>query len=134
MTGLPSAQWDTRITTLTALHEAQRETHLGKRRGHRPRAKGDGSTGRRPILTLADRVLATVLLYRHGLPQVAIAALFSVCPEPINRRLRDVRELPATAGHALDPAERQLVTLNDLFDLAREAGITITPEIKTASY
>ncbi|MEU2776391.1 hypothetical protein ABZ646_26550 [Streptomyces sp. NPDC007162] len=42
--------------------------------------------------------------------------------------------LLATAGHALDPAERQLVTLNDLFDLAREAGITITPEIKTASH
>ncbi|MFF0160333.1 hypothetical protein ACFYRY_22775 [Streptomyces sp. NPDC005263] len=48
--------------------------------------------------------------------------------------MRDIRELLATAGHALDSAERQLVTLKDLFDLAREAGITITPEIKTASY
>ncbi|MFJ9908209.1 hypothetical protein ACIRVK_35955 [Streptomyces sp. NPDC101152] len=48
--------------------------------------------------------------------------------------MRDIRELLATADRALDPAERQLVTLNDLFDLAREANITITPEIKTASY
>ncbi|MHB9864361.1 ISAzo13 family transposase [Streptomyces sp. YIM S03343] len=132
LTGLPPHEWDYLITTLTTLHEAQRETHLDKRRGHRPRAKGDGNTGRRPILTLADRLLAAVLHYRHGLPQIAIAALFSVRPETINRRLRDIRELLATASHDLHPAEHQLATLNDLFNMARDAGIT-TPEIKTAS-
>jgi transposase len=133
LTGLPAHEWDTLITTLTTLHEAQRETHLDKRRGHRPRAKGEGNTGRRPILTLADRLLAAVLHYRHGLPQIAIAALFNVRPETINRRLRDIRELLATAGHDLHPAERQLATLNDLFNQAREAGIITTLEIKTAS-
>ncbi|MHB9859302.1 ISAzo13 family transposase [Streptomyces sp. YIM S03343] len=132
LTGLPPHEWDYLITTLTTLHEAQRETHLDKRRGHRPRAKGDGNTGRRPILTLADRLLAAVLHYRHGLPEIAIAALFSVRPETINRRLRDIRELLATASHDLHPAEHQLATLNDLFNMARDAGIT-TPEIKTAS-
>jgi transposase len=133
LTGLPPHEWDTLITTLTTLHEAQRETHLDKRRGHRPRAKGDGTTGRRPILTLADRLLAAILHYRHGLPQIAIADLFNVRPETINRRLRDIRELLATAGHDLHPAERQPATLNDLFNQAREAGIITTPEIKTAS-
>ncbi|WP_369407085.1 transposase family protein [Streptomyces hokutonensis] len=130
LTGLPPQEWDTLITTLATLHEAQRETHLDKRRGHRPRA---GHTGRRPILTLADRLLAAVLHYRHGLPQIAIADLFNVRPETINRRLRDIRELLATAGHDLHPADRQLATLDDLFNQAREAGIITTPEIKTAS-
>ncbi|SHH95852.1 ISAzo13 family transposase [Streptomyces sp. 3214.6] len=133
LTGLPPHEWDTLITTLTTLHEAQRETHLDKRRGHRPRAKGDGNTGRRPILTLADRLLAAVLHYRHGLPQIAIAALFNVRPETINRRLRDIRELLATAGHDLHPDKPQLATLDDLFNLAREAGIITALEIKTAS-
>jgi hypothetical protein len=132
LTGLPPHEWDTLITTLTALHEAQRETHLDKRRGHRPRAKGDGSTGRRPILTLADRLLAAFLHYRHGLPQVAIAALFNVRPETINRRMREIRELLALTGHDLHPSEQQLATLNDLFNLASEAGVTTTPKIKTA--
>jgi hypothetical protein len=132
LTGLPPHEWDTLITALAALHEAQRETHLDKRRGHRPRAKGDGSTGRRPILTLADRLLAALLHYRHGLPQVAIAALFKVRPETINRRMREIRELLALTGHDLHPSEQQLATLNDLFNLAGEAGVTTTPKIKTA--
>ncbi|MFF2518862.1 transposase family protein [Streptomyces sp. NPDC058086] len=79
------------------------------------------------------RLLAAVLHYRHGLPQIAIAALFNVRPETINRRLRDIRELLATAGHDLHSAERQLATLNDLFNQAREAGIITTLEINTAS-
>lgn len=67
-TGLTSAQWDALIVQLLALHDAQRAGQLDKRRGHRPRIKGNGTTGRRPALTLA------VLLHqRLGLPQVAVA-------------------------------------------------------------
>jgi DDE family transposase/DDE superfamily endonuclease len=132
LTGLPPAEWDALITTLTALHEDQRETDLNKRRGHRPRLVASG-TGRRPVLTLADRLLAALLHYRHGLPQVAVARLFTVTPETINRRIRDIRQLLDTARHVIQPADNQLTTLDDLYTLASTAGITHPSKIKTAS-
>ncbi|MFD7446956.1 ISAzo13 family transposase [Streptomyces sp. NPDC059909] len=133
LTGLPPAEWDALITTLTALHEEQRETDLTKRRGHRPRLVAPG-TGRRPVLTLADRLLAALLHYRHGLPQVAVARLFTVTPETVNRRIRDIRQLLAAAGHTIHPTDARLDTLDDLRTFATAAGITPSPEIKTASY
>jgi len=131
VTGLPTPQWDALITTITTLHLQQREAELDKRRGHRPRLTRSGA-GRRPTLTLADRLLATVLHHRLALPPVAIAALFSVRPETINRRIRDTRHLEQ-AGHAVQPAEQPLATLNDLYNLATTAGITIPPRTTTAS-
>jgi len=80
LTGLPAQEWDSLIAALMSLHDQQRETSLDKRRGHRPRLAAPG-TGRRPVLTLADRLLATALHQRLGLPQVAIAVLFAVRPE-----------------------------------------------------
>jgi DNA-binding Lrp family transcriptional regulator len=105
---------------------------MDKRRGHRPRIKAGEGTGRRPVLTLADRLLAAVLHYRLALPQVAIAALFGVRPETVNKRLRDVRQLLDQAGYAIQPDPNRLASLDDLYDLARSTGITIRPEIKTA--
>jgi transposase len=133
LTGLPSSEWDALITTLTTLHEAQRETELDKRRGHRPRVKGDGGTGRRPILTLADRLLAALLHYRLGLPQVTVAALFRVRPETINKRIRDIRCLLEQVSHTIQPAKQRLTTLDHLYALASTAGIPLPAEIKTAS-
>ncbi len=78
LTGLPPAGWDALITTLMTLHDRQREDSLDKRRGHRRRLKAGPGTGRRPVLTLADRLLAAILHYRLALPQVTIAALFRV--------------------------------------------------------
>src|SRR5262249_31047689 len=103
LTGLPAPQWDALITTLLTLHDQQREASLDKRRGHRPRLTAPG-TGRRPGLTLADRLLATILHQRLALPQVAIAALFSVRPETINKRIRDIRQLLSQAGHTIQPS------------------------------
>jgi transposase len=131
LTGLPPAEWDALIATLTTLHEAQREAELDNRRGHRPRVKGDGGTGRRPILTLADRLLAALLHYRLAMPQVTIATLFNVHPGTINRRIRDIRQLLDAAGHAIQPTEDRLVTIDDLYSLASTAGITRPFEIKT---
>ena len=98
------------ITSLMKLHDQQREATLDKRRGHRPRLAAPGP-GRRPILTLADRLLATALHQRLALPQIAVAALFSVRPETINRRIREIRLA------SLDPA----VTPKDLA-AARKTG------------
>ena len=113
------------------LHDQQRETSLGKRRGHRPRLTAPG-TGRRPVLTLADRLLATVLHQRLTLPQVAIATLFSVRPETINKQIRDIRQLLEQARHTIQPGPHRLAGLDDLSNLAAAEGILIPAEIKTA--
>jgi transposase len=123
LTGMPAAEWDALITTLMTLHEHQREASLDKRRGHRPRIKAGEGTGRRPVLTLADRLLAAVLHYRLGLPQVAVAALFGVRPETVNKRIRDIRELLDQAGATIRSGPRRLASLEELHDLARSSGI-----------
>jgi transposase len=131
LTGLAAHDWDTLIATLLTLHGQQREASLDARRGHRPRLTAPG-TGRRPGLTLADQLLATILHYRLHLPQVAIAALFSVRPETINKRIRDVRQLLDQAGHTIQPGPHRLANLDDLYELAGAAGLSIPPEIKAA--
>ena len=131
LTGLPAGEWDALITTLMTLHDQQRETSLDKRRGHRPRMAAPG-TGRRPVLTLADRLLAAVLHQRLALPQVAIATLFGIRPETINRRIRDIRQLLDQAGHAIEPSPHRPASLEDLLDLATTEGVITPSEIQTA--
>jgi hypothetical protein len=132
LTGLPARDWDALIAALITLHDQQRETSLDKRRGHRPRLAAPGA-GRRPVLTLADRLPATVLHQRLALPQVVIAALFGVRPETINKRIRDARQLLEQAGYAIQPGPHRLASLDDLYRLAIAAGIVIPSETKTAS-
>jgi transposase len=131
LTGLPAQDWDALIAALMTLHHQQREASLDQRRGHRPRLIAPGP-GRRPVLTLADQLLATVLHQRLALPQAAIAALFSVQPETINRRIRGIRQLLDQAGHPIQPGPRHLASLNDLYNLATAEGIEGPPQIKTA--
>jgi hypothetical protein len=131
LTGLPAQQWEALITRLLTLHDQQREASLAKRRGHRPRLTAPGS-GRRPVLTLADRLLATALHHRLGLPQTAIAALFSIRPETINRHIREIRQLLQQAGHTIHPSPRRPATLDDLYSLATAEGISVPADIKTA--
>jgi hypothetical protein len=131
LTGLPAQEWHALIAALMTLHDQQRETSLDKRRGHRPRLTAPG-TGRRPVLTLADRLLATILHQRLHLPQVAIAALFSVRPETINKRIRDIRQLLDQANHTIQPGPHELSSLGDLTSFASAKGIKIPSEIKTA--
>jgi len=129
LTGLPAPQWDALITKLMTLHDQQREASLDKRRGHRPRLTAPG-TGRRPVLTLADRLLATILHYRLALPQVAIATLFSVRPETINKRIRDIRQLLDQAGYVIQPGRHRLASLDDLYRLTATDGIVTPSENK----
>ncbi|MDP9850474.1 ISAzo13 family transposase [Streptosporangium lutulentum] len=131
LTGLTGLDWDALIATLLTLHDQQREAHLDKRRGHRPRMAAPG-TGRRPILTLADRLLSTFVHYRFGLSQVAIAELFTVRPETLNRRIRETRQLLQEAGHTIQPSPHRLPTLEALYDLAAAEGITPPSVIKAA--
>jgi hypothetical protein len=131
LTGLPPQQWDALTAMLMTLHDQQRETSLDKRRGHRPRLTAPG-TGRRPLLTLADRLLATVLHQRLALPQVTIAALFGVRPETINKRIRDIRQLLEQAGYTIQTGPHRLASPEDLYRLAITEGIVIPSEAKTA--
>ena len=132
ITGLPAAGWDALIATLMTLHDQQREASLDTRRGHRPRLTAPG-TGRRPGLTLADRLLATILHQRLALPQVAIAALFGVRAETINRRIRDIRQLLDQARYAIQPSpQHRLTSLDDLYRLATAEDIVTPSETKTA--
>ena len=131
LTGLPAQDWDALIAALMALHDQQREMRLDKRRGHRPRRIASGP-GRRPVLTLADRLLAALLHQRLALPQTAIAVLFAVRPETINKRIHEIRQLLEQAGYTIQPGPRRLASLDDLYGLAIAAGIVIPSEIKTA--
>jgi len=131
LTGLSARERDALITTLMTLHDQRREADLDKRRGHRPRLAAPGA-GRRPVLTLADRLLATALHQHLALPQVAVAALFTVRPETINRRIRDVRQLLDQAGHAIQPGPYRLASLDELYSLGVTQGIAIPAEIETA--
>jgi hypothetical protein len=131
LTGLPAREWDALVAALMSLHGQQRETSLDERRGHRPRLTAPG-TGRRPGLTLADQLLAVILHQRLALPQVAIAALFSVRPETINKRIRSIRQLLNQAGHTVQPGPHRLATLDDLYSLATAAEITVPPQTQPA--
>jgi hypothetical protein len=117
LTGLSEPDWNALLTTLLTLH-AQHRTSPG--------------SGRRPKLTLADRLLAATLHYRLGLPQVTIAALFTVRPETINTQFRDLRQLLQQAGHTIQPSPHTITTLDDLYSYAAANGITTPPNIKTA--
>ena len=103
LTGLSPQRWDALTATVMTLSYQQRETTLGERRGHRPRLRAPGA-GRRPVLTLADRLLATILHQRYALPHVAAAALFTVTPDTISLRIRETGQLLDYAGHTIQPA------------------------------
>jgi transposase len=126
ITGLSTSEWAVLIAALSGPHQHRREDHLHRRRGYQARHP-TASTARHPGLTLADRLLATVLHHRHGLPQVAIATLFQVRPETINRHIRGVRDLLDETGHTLPVTGPPLATLADLEHLAATAGITLPP-------
>jgi len=132
LTGLTSRQWDALTAALAAPSDQLREATLARHRHYRPRQIAPGS-GRRPKLTLPDRLAATLLHHRHGLPQKTLAGLFAVRPETLNRHIGDIRHLLHQAGHTITPSPHQLTTLGDLYRYATAHGLTIPAEIKTAS-
>ena len=73
-----------------------------------------------------------MLHQRLALPQVAVATLFGVRPETINKRIRDIRQILEQARYTIQPSPRRLPCLDDLYGLAIAAGIVIPSETKTA--
>jgi hypothetical protein len=102
------------------------------RRGHRPRLKAGLRTGRRPFLTLADRLLAALLHYRLAMPQVAIAACSASGP----RRSTSASATSASSwtrpGTPIQPGPHRIASLDAFYTLARSIDIIVWPEIKAA--
>ena len=129
ITGLPGPALDALTAALAGPAAALRDAALDRRRSYRPRQQPGG---RRPQLTLTHKLLAAILHDRHGLTQRAIATLFQIRPEHISRQISDIRRLLHQTGNTIQPAPAKLTTLDDLYQHAAAAGITIPEQIKTA--
>lgn len=115
LTGMRPDQWEQLVNELAVARQLQREEDLHQRRGgDRQKTPATGLyTGRRPGLTLVDRLLATILYQRFRIPQFVIAPLFTITPATLNRAISQTRRLLHDIGHAIEPAETQLATLDD---------------------
>ena len=131
ITGMTGPALDALTAALAGPAAALREAALHRRRGRRPRQHAPG-TGPRPRLTLAGKLLALILRDRHGLPCTATAALLGVRHELISRHTSDIRRLLHQAGHLIQPAPRQLATLDDLCHHATAHGIAVPAKINPA--
>ncbi|WP_433207061.1 transposase family protein [Nocardia sp. CA-107356] len=101
MTGLTATACDAPIEKLTVTRHAQRELQLhGRRGGTRTVAPG---TGRKPAVTLDDRVAITLLHLRFATRQRAIATLFGINQQTISNIVRQTRPLLVLAGHTVSP-------------------------------
>jgi hypothetical protein len=131
LTGLPREELDDLVAALAGPWSEQREQDLHQRRGSdRQRALGAGPP---PRLTLADRVLATVLRQHLALSCPLLAQLLGVNRTTISRAVQETRPLLARHGLAAagQPAAR-LYTLADLSAYAASQGIMPWPESKSA--
>ncbi len=131
LTGLPRQALDELAAGLATAWNSQREESLRERRGgQRRRAPGAGAT---PRLTLADRILATLLHLRLSLPQPVIARVLGAGRTTISRAIRATRQLLDQHGIIIGPAPARLYTLADLAAYATAHGVIQAPEMKTAS-
>ena len=131
LTGLPRNDLHDLVAALAGPWSTQREQDRNQRRGSgRQRAPGAGPP---PKLTLADRVLAT-LLHRHlALPCPLLAQLFGVNRTTISRAIRDTLPLLNQYASAIpEPATTRIHTLADLHAYAAAKAATPAQEIKPA--
>jgi hypothetical protein len=131
LTGLPRKDLDALVTALAGPWNAQREQDRHQRRGSdRQRAPGAGPP---PRLTLADRVLATLLHLHLSMPCPLLALLLGVNRTTISRAIGDT--LPLLDQHASvipEPATARIRTLADLHAYATAKAATPAQEIKPA--
>jgi hypothetical protein len=128
--GMPAREWEELIARLAVLRHAQREAALHQRRGGARKAAP--GTGRKAVLTLADRALAAVLHHRFNIPERTIAALFAVTQQSINKAIRQTDPLLTLAGYHPTHADTRIRTLPELTAHATRSGITPPAEIKPA--
>jgi hypothetical protein len=130
LTGLPGKELDDLAAALAGPWSEQREQDLHQRRGSdRQRAPGAGPP---PRLTIADRVLATLLHQHLALPYPLLAQLLGVNRTTISRAVQQTRPLLARRGLAAGQPAARLYTLADISAYAARQGIMPRPELKSA--
>jgi Rhodopirellula transposase DDE domain/Helix-turn-helix of DDE superfamily endonuclease len=130
LTGLPRNDLDDLVSALTGPWSTQREQDRHQRRGSdRQRAPGAGPP---PKLTLADRILATLLHQHLALPYPLLAQLLGVNRTTISRAIQEIRPLLARHGLAAGPPVTRLYTLAGICAYAASQGIMPRPELKSA--
>ena len=130
LTGLPGKELDDLVAALAGPWSEQREQDLHQRRGSdRQRAPGAGPP---PRLTIADRVLATLLHQHLALPYPLLAQLLGVNRTTISRAVQQTRPLLARRGLAAGQPAARLCTLAGISAYAARQGIMPRPELKSA--
>ena len=131
LTGLPRNDLQDLAAALTGPWSTQREQDRRQRRGSdRQRAPGAGAP---PKLTLADRVLATLLHQHLTLPHPLLAQLLGVNRTTISRAIQETRPLLGQHGLATArPPAARLHTLADISAYAARQGIMPQPDSKSA--
>jgi hypothetical protein len=121
-TGISRNHLDRLVAELAGPFAAAREGWLHRRRGAR-RRRWPGA-GPAQVLTLRDRVLATLAWLRLALPHQAIAVLYGVDRSTISAAIRQIRPLLAGRGFATRAGVR-LHTLADVIAYAAAEGLTV---------
>jgi len=102
LTGLAPGELDGLIARLAALRQAQREqrarSHPASDARHKPRS------GRPPVFPFPNRVVATVLHLRLGLPDDTLAHLLGTSRSTIRRALTEIRDLLDQHEYHIEPA------------------------------
>lgn len=121
LTGLTPTAFNDLLTQLAVPRGAQREAFLHNQRGGiRKTTRGQGS---KPVLTLTDRLTATLIRDRFNLPAKEIGQLFGLTVTPINNAIRETRQLLEQLKHTTEPAT-PITTLAAFTTYATTAGAT----------
>ncbi|HUQ60788.1 ISAzo13 family transposase [Lentzea sp.] len=96
LTGMLRPELDTVTTALDEL----RQQHRAKQRHHQHAPR----SGRPPLLTFPDQILATILHLRLSLPADTLAVLFSSSRSTIRRAISHTRQLLEQHGTVIQPA------------------------------
>lgn len=124
LSGISRAHFGELLEELAPQWGATRESALHERRGGgRRRAAGAGPKQR---LVFTDRLLATLVHLRLGLPHAALAELYGVNRSTVSGALHKVRPLLAARGFAVpDRPGVRLRTLEDLFAYTDAEGVEL---------
>ncbi|MFE5113451.1 transposase family protein [Streptomyces sp. NPDC056663] len=124
LSGVSRAHFGESLEELAPPWAAARASALHVMRGG-PRKRAEG-VGRKPCLVFTDRLAATLVHLRLGLPHAALAELYGVDPSTVSAAIREVRPLLAARGFAIpDRPGLRIRTLDDLFAYAEAEGVDI---------
>jgi hypothetical protein len=121
-TGLSRNHLGLLLCELQPAWAAAREDRLHARRT-RERVRKAGA-GRRPRLSLTDRVVITLVHLRLAIPHAALAVAYQVDRSTVTRAVTQIRPLLARRGYATGTGPR-LHTLADVFAYAAAEGVTL---------